>query len=141
MTWTYTSTDLSTDLMKIRRWIGDVDTTDQFLTDEEVNSASSQSGSNEGAAAMCCEWIAAGFARKADKTVGPLHIALQQKYEHYIELASRFRANLSVYALPSAGGIDVDDVDDMVSDTNRVEPSFRVGMMDHPDVTTSSTST
>jgi hypothetical protein len=37
MTFTYTGTDLSTDLAKVRRLINDVDSTNPIFTDEEVN--------------------------------------------------------------------------------------------------------
>ena len=37
MTWTYDATSIGTDLAKVRLLIGDTETTDQQMTDEEIN--------------------------------------------------------------------------------------------------------
>lgn len=140
MTFTYASTDLSTDLAKIRRALGDVDSSEALLSDEEINSASSQTGSIQDAAALSAEWIAATFARKADKSVGPLSISLSQKYDHYMDLAARLRATSSMSTLPFAGGISISRKDAVDSDTDRVKPSFELGLLDSEMVSgTSST--
>lgn len=136
MTFTYNSTDLSTNLAKIRRRIGDVESADPLLTDEEINAASSASSNNNLAAALCCEWIAAGFARKADKSVGPLSITLHQKYDQYIALASVLRLEDAYSTLPHAGGISISEKETAEEDTDRVPPSFTVDGMDSEMVST-----
>lgn len=136
MTFTYASTDLSTDLAKIRRRIGDVDSADQLLADEEINAASSASSGIQYAAALCCEWIAAGFARKVDKSVGPLSITLHQKYDQYIALSSLLRLEGAMNTLPHAGGISISEKATAETDTDRVPPSFTVDGMDSEYVST-----
>lgn len=139
MTWTYTSTSTSfTNLNAVRFMTGDTDTTDQQFTDEEGQYAIDDEGAARPAAARICEILAAKYSRKADKAEGQLQISLSQKFDHYMLLAKRLRSAIAVLATPHAGGISITDMEAAETDTDRVVPSFTIGMQDNPPLTTSS---
>lgn len=135
MTWTYTSTDPSgTTRDQVRTYIGDTDTTDQLLTDEQIAFALTEGGTVSLAAAIAADWIAATFARKADKSVGDLSISYSQTAQQFSKLADRLRSESSRISLPYFGGISQSAKDTREADTDRVKPAFTVDMLDNPDV-------
>jgi len=94
MAWTYVPAQLSTSqLYQVRFLIGDTDTNDQLLQDEEINFQISQIGSVNGAAVACCENIASKFARQADYSLGPYAIKASQKAMRYLELCDKLKRN------------------------------------------------
>ena len=138
MTWTYTS-PLSGDRDKVRTYIGDTDTTDQLLSDEQIAFALTEEGTVRAASAIAAEWIAALFSRKADKSVGDLSISYSQRAAQYTALAVRLRGRSSRLALPYFGGISETTKDTREDDSDRVEPAFTVDMLDDPAVSGATT--
>lgn len=130
MSWSYNPGASTRDWVRFR--IGDTDTTDQLLSDEEINAALSDEGNQYAAAAVCAEAIAGTFAREADKSVGPLSISASQKAAMYAKLAQRLRAQVGRKVAPWLGGRSQDDVDTAKADTDRVDPAFEVGQWDLP---------
>lgn len=131
MTWTYASSSTTvTDLSWIRLRIGDTSSGDQLMQDEEINALLDSEGNREMAAALAAETVGAQFARKVDKSVGKLQIAFSQASEHYFGLAQRLRREVAVSAGPYAGGISRDDKASNETDSDVVQPAFRVGMFD-----------
>ena len=138
MTWTFASTDLSGSREQIRTRIGDTDSADPLLTDEQVAYALSEEGSVRAAAALAAEWIAAQFARKADKEVGDLKITYSSRAEQYRILAASLRSRNARVALPYFGGISETTKETRESDTDRVEPAFTVDMLDDSAIASAS---
>lgn len=136
MTWTFTSADLSGSREQIRTRIGDTDSADPLLTDEQIAYALSEEGSVKNAAALAAEWIAAYFSRLADKSVGDLRIDYSARAERYLALAASLRSRSARAALPYFGGISETTKDSREADTDRVKPAFTVDMLD--DTTISS---
>lgn len=134
MTWTYTSTDLTADRDKVRTYIGDTDPSDQLLSDEQIAFALTEAGPVRSASALACEWIAAKFARQADKSVGDMSITYSQKAAQYTDLAQRLRREATVLALPYFGGISQSAKDTREADTDRVKPAFTTTMLDDPQL-------
>lgn len=130
MSWSYNPGASTRDWVRFR--IGDTDTADQLLSDEEINSALTREGNEYKAAAVCADAIAGKFAREADKRVGPLAISASQKSERYTTLAAQLRSEVGRRVAPWLGGRDQDDVDAAKAETDRVHPSFEVGMYDLP---------
>lgn len=138
MTWTYTGTS-STDFSErdqIRFLVGDTDTTDQLVADEEIAFALTFEETVRGAAAVVAESIAGQFARKADKETGKLKIWLSQKAKAYLALATRLRnedsSRRARAGVPVIGGISESRKETVEDDTDLVVPAFRVGMLDNP---------
>ena len=134
MAWTYSGDPASSDRDQIRFLIGDTNTNDQLVSDEEIAWALTQ-GSIYNAAAICARSIAAAFSRLADKSVDDLKISYSQKSAQYSKLADNLEdkdsfKSLSVYA----GGISASDKQSNEEDTDRVSPSFSKGMTDNPSL-------
>lgn len=132
MTWTYGGDPSANDRDEVRFLLGDTDTTDQLITDEEIAYAITQAATNRGAAALCARAVAASFARRADRTVGDLRISYSQQHKQYLELAERLESEAAYAVTPYAGGISKDDKETQEELEDRVDPAFRIGMQDNP---------
>lgn len=96
MTWTYTSDPAGDTTDEVRFLVGDTDTTDQLVQNEEIEYALSAYPKPTGkpaylAAAAVADGIAAKFARRADRSLGSLSIQAKQQRDHYVELAQTLR--------------------------------------------------
>lgn len=124
MTWTYTP-DFDTDRDQVRFFMGDTDTTDQLISDEEIAFAVTEEGNLYEAAATLCEALAAEFARKVNRQVGDLRLSSEQQFEHYLELAGKLRRRASTKSTNVlAPSISIADKNAAENDTDRVRPSF-----------------
>lgn len=135
MTWTYTLSTLETvqkDQVRLR--VGDVDTTEQLVQDEEINLALSQRNSVIGASAMIAMIIAAKFSRLSDTSTGDTKYTFSQKAESYRKLAETLEAQDDQFggATPYASGTLVSDMAAAESNSDRVPNAFKVGMDDYP---------
>jgi len=115
---------------QVRLLIGDTDSTDQQLQNEELATLIAAAGSTTSAAAMACRTLAARYARFADKWVGDLKILASQKSRAYERLAEQYEDRGAVYAVPSAGGIRLADKEANTANTELVQPAFRIGVHD-----------
>lgn len=131
MTWTYTNDPQNITLDSIRVEIYDIDEDNQLLSDEVINYTYSDEGSILGAAARCCEILAAKFANQVDKKLGPLSVSLSDKAKMYSSRAEELRNRASIEGTPYAGGISDDKDDDFDDDDDLVQPDFDIGMMDN----------
>jgi len=94
MTFTYTGACI-TDLEKLRRMIGDTNSADPLMTDEELAPVLADNVDDLiTAAAEACEEIAAGFARDAVSYVGDLNNSPALKVDNYLKMARAFRKRL-----------------------------------------------
>jgi hypothetical protein len=88
MTWTYSGYPDSDPLDEVRFRVGDTDTTDQLVTDEEIRYFLVRQQQSVGvAAANVARHLAAKFARRVDKATGTLKLSLSQKSKAYRQLA------------------------------------------------------
>lgn len=98
MAWTYSFTDLDTTtasgrLNSIRLLIGDTDTTDQQVQDEEITFAYGQTGNVYAAAVFLCSIIASKYARLVDTQLdGALEAKYSDRIKHYTQLARTIEA-------------------------------------------------
>jgi hypothetical protein len=119
MTWTYSGDPATNARDSIRFLIGDTDTNDQLISDEEIAWVNNQvTGSDSSTASLyevssrCCITIASKFAREADKRVGDLQISARQKAESYRDQAEYLKglsAREGNVPTPYAGGISISD--------------------------------
>jgi hypothetical protein len=121
MTWTYSGDPSGSARDAIRFLIGDTDTDDQLLSDEEIAWVNSEAGGTPtstvalyDAAMRCCLTIASKLAREADKQIGDLSVSMSQRAKAYREQATELK-NLSTregaVPVPYAGGITISDKD------------------------------
>lgn len=120
------------DIDKVRFYVGDTDTTDQLLTDEEITFALAEGGSIRAAAAICADRKAAQYARLADLKEGQLSITYSQRFKQMQALSEAITAGATLAdpAMPSAGAIFVADKQATEESTLLVRSSFAVTMLD-----------
>ena len=142
MAWSYSASDLNTTtssgrINTVRLLVGDTDTTDQLVQNEEITFALSQTGDNVYYAAVwICRAIAAKFSRMVTTTLdGALSANYSDKAKQYNQLAVQVEAQgkkTSGKALGiSAGGISVAAMDLANATTDRVPPAFGVTQFDN----------
>lgn len=133
MTWTYSDTDLSTDLAKVRLKIGDVDTNDQLLTDEEIAYVLANYTGLDLAAVECLKIILAApeAARAVDRSGTGFSATRSQRFQHLRDLLAELQAKASTSASPSLMGTSQSEQDSLDADTDYIQPSFIRGLHDN----------
>ena len=130
MTWTY-DPSIPTDKDAVRFEIGDTDTNDQLLQDEEIGYLLTTEGTVLGAAIVAAEKAAAKLAKQADQTVSKVSVSLSQRAEAYRKLVGDLKNRLAIkFGAPYAGGISKSDKEAEELDEDRVQPNFTIGMDD-----------
>ena len=136
MAWTYDASDLGTGtasarLNTVRLLVGDTDTSDQQLQNEEVNFALSQANDNVYyAASFCASNIASKYARRVTTDIdSALRVEYSDLATNYKKLAIDLKSQGQRYLGTSlgvyAGGITQSGIDAVRDLTDRVTPSFR----------------
>lgn len=142
MAFSYDASNLNTTtasgrLNTVRLIMGDTDTTDQLIQNEEISFALSQNNNNVYyAASLVCRLVAAKFSRLVDTS---LDNAISAKYstraKQYQQLALQIEAQAKKSSGKSigvfAGGILKTDMGVANQDTNRVQPSFEIHQFDN----------
>lgn len=124
MTFTYCS-PLDNDRDKVRLYVGDTNSSDALLQDEDIQFFLESEGSPKRAAAVAALSISAKFSRLADETVGQVRVSFSQKSEQYAKLADKLRMSADVDdVVPYAGGISISDKRAQEDDADRVPPAF-----------------
>lgn len=131
--WTYDPSLIATNsVYAVRDLIGDTKSGDVLLFDGEISAAISNYSNTYLAAAECCRKIASRFGRDVDTQQGELRTMYSSRRKAYqslgVDLEQRGFARGGIMGY--AGGISQSDKDSYVSDTDRVQPQFNIGMMD-----------
>lgn len=87
MTWTYSGDPSDSTRDAVRFLVGDTDTTDQLISDEEIDFLIGKHGSLNRTASESARAIAAKFARLMSRSIGGLSADFGAKYRQYMELA------------------------------------------------------
>lgn len=136
MGWTYSGNPSDSTKDAVRFLLGDTDSSSPLVTDEEIAYAVAEEGDARLAASVVAKAIASVFGRKADKSVGDLHISYKSQADYYSGLAVELTAKSTAYAMPYAGGISISDKDASRDNSDRVRPSFSRSMDDAPGAAT-----
>lgn len=142
MAWSYDPTDLNTTTAtgrrnSVRLLVGDTDTTDQLVQNEEIVFGLAQANDNiYYAAAWVCRTISAKFGRMVDTTLdGALSANYSTRVKQYQQLASQIEAQGKKTSGKSlgafGGGISSTDMYLANSDPDRVKPAFSVTQFDN----------
>lgn len=131
MTWTYYGDPSDNTKDEVRFLVGDTNSDDRLVEDEEINYALANE-SVYNAAATVAKAIAAKFAREADFSVDGLSKSLSQRAEHYRSLSAELSQKAATKAVtPYAGGISISDKNAVDSDADRVSPRFYRDQFDY----------
>ena len=138
MTWTYDVTLLSDSTAVGRRYlirlaVGDTDTSDQILQDEELDWFLDDADDVVYTATIkALRALIAKYSRQADLWIGHTRVQASQRARQYRELLALYEetssANFVVQML--VGGQSIDEKEDLASDEDAVQPGFSVGMDD-----------
>lgn len=122
------------DLYQVRRLLGDVLPSDWQMTDAEIRWFITQRTNVYGAAADCARALAAQFSRKVDVTTpNGMSTNNNEIAAKYLKLAAQLDAqsiNRGAGAIAYAGGISVADKVTVQQNSDRVQPSFNIGLQD-----------
>ena len=144
MAWSYDVADLNTTtssgrLNTVRLLVGDTDTSDQLVQNEEITFALAQVGDNiYYAGSWVCKVIAAKFSRMVTTTLdGALSANYSDRAKQYQQLSIQIEAqgkktsgkSLGVFG----GGISVVDVEAVRVNPDRVKPAFSVNQFDNTE--------
>lgn len=137
MSWTY-STTLATGKDQIRLLIGDTDTTDQQLQDEEIAFILSDEGNLYRAAASCAMTIAGKYARRVDYAMnrGEVQETLSQLQTQYTQLAKDLRRRASRDIAAYVGGQSISEKAIDSTNSDLVQPIFTKSGMTEPGTET-----
>ena len=135
MAWSYEETDLRTTtasgrLNTVRLLLGDTDSNDQQVQNEEIAFALAQNNNNVYyAGAWCARIVAAKYSRKVttsiDNAISADYSDLAKQYKKLAEsLEYQGKKSGAVVGI-KAGGITKSGIDAIRADTNRITPSFR----------------
>lgn len=135
MSWSYDPTNLDTTtsagrLNSVRLLVGDTNTDDQQVQNEEITFSLSETGENiYSAAAWVARTIASQYSRRVNTQLdGALSADYSDLAEQYYKLAEdleyRGKTNGAVLGV-AAGGLTISDIQAVRANTNRVEGSFR----------------
>lgn len=130
MSFSYDLSDLSTEFNKLRLEIGDVDSNDYFLDDEEIMYVQSEKTSFYRRAAACCELICIKIARNVKTKIGHFSEDSDEIYVRYKELATKFHAYASIN-YPWSSSITVSEKKGYENDTSLVQPKIKLGIHDN----------
>lgn len=135
MTWTY-STSWGAARDKIRFLIGDTDTNNQMISDEEIAAGITLWGSNNYHVAYnLCEGLAAKYSFQVDTSASGLSVAASQRAQAFHARAQwiKQQALTSGDIAPTiyVGGVVEDDNETLDDDSTLVQPQFKVGIHDY----------
>ena len=141
MSWSYNPADLGTTtasgrLNSVRLLIGDTDTTDQIMQDEEIIFALVQTTDNVYyAGSWACHMIASKYSRLVDLKIEGSSTNYSELSKQYITMSDHLndlgkRTNGRSLGV-SAGGISITDMQVAQDDTDRVDPAFRTQQFDN----------
>jgi len=142
MTWTYGgapgTTSAATRRDAVRLLVGDTDTTDQQVTDEEIAFGVSQAADDiYNASALICRALSGKYARLVDTSVESVSSSYSQRAQQYAELAVRLikegkRLGSVGLGVPVAGGMSISEMQSVEDDIDRVPAAFRVDQFSNP---------
>jgi hypothetical protein len=142
MTWTYGgapgTTTSATRRDAVRLLVGDTDTTDQQVSDEEIAFALSQTSDDiYNGGALICRALAGTYSRLVDTSIESVSSSYSQRAAQYSELAARLvkegkRFGSVGLGVPVAGGMSISEMESVEDDLDRVPSAFRVDQFSNP---------
>lgn len=128
MAWTYSGDPANSTLDAIRFEMGDTDSADPLVNDEEINYAYTQEGTIKQAAARCLETLANKYARYASRKLGPIKEELDGISKAFASQARELRRSAAGDSTPSSASTG----GGMIS-TNTHTAVFDIGMNDNEE--------
>ena len=123
MTFTYSLLDLNTPLAKIRRKIGDTNSADVLIEDEEINQVIlERPGSVLDQATEVIRNALAAVARDVDRSNLGMSATRSQKFEQLTSVMDFLMSESGKTAEPFVGGVSRDRKRDLATETDFTQP-------------------
>ena len=131
--WSYSHNPSSSDRDAVRFLIGDTNSDDKLLDDNEIDWVLTQEGTVLQAAINCLQNLIVVYSRYVDSSGNNKSRALSQRVDSFRTsldslLERQAMGSLNVFA----GGISKSQKQQQCADTDRVEPVFTKQMFDNP---------
>ena len=133
MAWSYSFNPDESAKDEVRFIIGDTNSNDPLLQDEEILYLLKKYNNYPlNASLRACEMVISKFARMADQTVGSVSQSYSQKAKGYRDLMNDLRLRIGLEgAKPYAGGISKSDKKTNMANDDRVKPDFEKHQFDN----------
>ena len=129
MSWSYTADPLNNSVDELRLLIGDTNSSDPQLQDEEIQYFLSKYSSVSQASVAAVTNLIAKYSRLADETTAELSIKWSQKAQAYRRLKDDLSDPVtSSSPLSFGGGISNLDIDTRRANADRFDETFKIGM-------------
>jgi hypothetical protein len=131
-------TGLSERINNVRFLVGDTDSSDYAITNDNVSFALTQAGDDVYlAAAICARALAGKYATYVDTKFEDVSSDYSQMSENYYKLATRLEAQSKKYGsrglgTPVAGGLTYSDIEANDLNDDRVQPKFKQDQFANP---------
>lgn len=133
MTWTYSGAPVPGSVDEVRLLIGDTDSTQPQLQNEEIQYFIDKYGAGYPAAAAAARALQGIYSRRADSQVGEVSQSSSQIALAYKALAADLSNKAALYVEISAGGVNVADNERADADDTQIQPAFKRGQFDNPE--------
>lgn len=135
MAWSYSGNPSNSSRDAVRFLVGDTDTTDQLLSDEEIDYLVTLHGTVPRASSESARAIAAKYARNMSRSIGGLSADFAAKYRQYMELADRLLTMEEAYPVsPFISGYKRSEKESRELDNDRETTISRKGIHDNERV-------
>lgn len=136
MAWTYSGNPASSPKDTVRFLIGDTDSCDQLLQDDEIVWVLGiYNNTPNNAAIRCVETIMSKFSRLMDESVGQVKLTYSQRAKGYRDMLRDLKNRLAIEDMqPFAGGILRSESQIAACNTNRIRPDFTKHMMENQQI-------
>lgn len=133
MTFTYSATSISTNLAKVRLQIGDTDSDDPLLTDEEINYVLSRYADVDRASYECAKILLAQpeAARAVDRNGTGFSASRSQRFQHLKDIVAQWGAASRSQSTVTLTGGSLSEKTSLESDTDYVPAAFERGLHDN----------
>lgn len=140
MTWSY-DIESGEDKDVVRLLIGDTNTNDQEMSDEEIAYFLTQETDVYLAAARAARALQSKYSRMVDVRVESVSKSYSQRATGYAALAEDLIRQAGTTSIPSPGvsGVSVSEMRSQRSQTDRPREKFYMGKFDSPETTTEDT--
>jgi len=124
MAWTYSGDPASNEKDAVRFMLGDTESTEPLLTNEEINYLIEVHGGTGMAAVGGARAIAAGFSRDADRSRGVGDLSLSESFS---QKSTQYH-HLADHLLAVASGIDAPPIANV--NASAIGAEFTIGLLD-----------
>lgn len=129
--WSYSGNPSASTKDQVRFLVGDTDTNNQMLSDEEIDWALTQYAAPNACAVFLIDRILIS-GKLVDRKIGDLEISASQQAEQLLAVKRSLKSGASSGALPYAGGISESDRESYKDNTDTVEAPHWEGQFDNP---------